>query len=90
MFRLDAKTKDYIFKNMINGCKYHNFDYVASFDKNGRITGLKITNNKVTYNISDIGIMGVSLLVKEDYHGISSLWDIKKLFDFIDKITKGE
>lgn len=65
MFRLDAKTKDCIFKNIINGCKYHNFDYIASFDKNGRITGLKIINNKVTYNISDIGIMGVSLLVKK-------------------------
>lgn len=83
MFKLDNKTKNYIFKNMIKGCEHNNFDYVTSFDKNGHINGLKITNNKVTYNISDIGIMGVSLLVKEDYNSTSALWDITKLFEFI-------
>lgn len=82
MFKLDAKTKDYIFKNMINGCKTHNFEWVASFDKLGNINALKITNNNIDYNITDIGIMGVSLLVKEDDR-TSALWNILKLFDFI-------
>lgn len=83
MFKLDKKTKHYIFNNIANGCKHNNFDYVTSFDQDNYINGIKITHNKVTYNISDIGVMGVSLLVKEDYNNVSSLWGIKKLFDFI-------
>ena len=88
MYKLDTKTKNYIFNNMIKGCKYNNFDYVASFDNNGNINALKITHHNVTYNISDMGIMGVSLLVKEDSNGCSSLWDIRKLFDFIKENNK--
>lgn len=83
MFKLDKKTKNYIFKNIIKGCKIYNFDYVAKFDKNNYIESLIISNNNVTYNISEIGIMGVSLLVKEDHNSISSLWNIIKLFEFI-------
>lgn len=82
MLELDTKTKNYIFNNMINGCKHNNFDYVAKFDTNNNIIGLKITHNNINYNISNIGIMGVSLLVKEDSKN-TALWDIKKLFNFI-------
>ena len=55
MFRLDTKTKNYVFNNMVNGCKNNGFDYTASLDNNGNIKALKITHNNVTYNISDIG-----------------------------------
>lgn len=82
MKELDTKTKDYIFNNMINGCKRNNFDYVSKFDTNGNIVALKITHNNINYNISNIVIMGISLLVKEDSKN-TQLWDIKKLFDFI-------
>ena len=87
MFRLDTKTKNYVFNNMMNGCKNYGFDYTASLDNNGNIKALKITHNNVTYNISDIGIMGIALLVKEDYKS-TSLWNIKQLFDFIKENNK--
>lgn len=88
MFRLDTKTKNYVFNNMVNGCKNNGFDYTTSLDNNGNIKALKITHNNVTYNISDIGIMGIAILVKEDYNGHSSLWNIKQLFDFIKENNK--
>lgn len=87
MLWLDTKTKNYVFNNMVNGCKNNGFDYTASLDNNGNIKALKITHNNVTYNISDIGIMGVVLLVKEDYKS-TSLWNIKQLFDFIKENNK--
>lgn len=87
MIKLDTKTKNYIFNNIINGCKKHKFEWVASFDKLGNINALKITNNNIDYNITDIGIMGVSLLVKEDDR-TSALWNISKLFDFIENNNK--
>lgn len=88
MFWLDAKTKNYVFNNMVNGCKNNGFDYTTSLDNNGNIKALKITHNNVTYNISDIVILGVSLLVKQDYNGLPSLWSIKQLFDFIKENNK--
>lgn len=87
MFWLDTKTKNYVFDKMVNGCKNNGFDYTASLDNNGNIKALKITHNNVTYNISDIGIMGIALLVKEDYKS-TSLWNIKQLFDFIKENNK--
>lgn len=87
MLWLDTKTKNYVFDKMVNGCKNNGFDYTASLDNNGNIKALKITHNNVTYNISDIGIMGISLLVKEDYKS-TSLWNIKQLFDFIKENNK--
>ena len=87
MFWLDIKTKNYVFNNMVNGCKNNGFDYTTSLDNNGNIRALKITHNNVTYNISDIGIMGIALLVKEDYKS-TSLWNIKQLFDFIKENNK--
>lgn len=82
MFRLDTKTKNYVFNNIIKGCKNYRLDYVTSLDHDGNIKGIKINNN-IIYNINDIGVMGVSLLAKEDHNGFSSLWDIRKLFEFI-------
>lgn len=87
MLWLDTKTKNYVFDKMVNGCKNNGFDYTTSLDNNGNIKALKITHNNVTYNISDIGIMGISLLVKEDYKS-TSLWNIKQLFDFIKENNK--
>ena len=87
MFWLDIKTKNYVFNKMVNGCKNNGFDYTANLDNNGNIKALKITHNNVTYNISDIGIMGIALLVKEDYNS-TSLWNIKQLFDFIKENNK--
>lgn len=87
MFWLDIKTKNYVFNKMVNGCKNNGFDYTANLDNNGNIKALKITHNNVTYNISDIGIMGIALLVKEDYKS-TSLWNIKQLFDFIKENNK--
>ena len=87
MFWLDTKTKNYVFDKMVNGCKNNGFDYTTSLDNNGNIKALKITHNNVTYNISDIGIMGISLLVKEDYKS-TSIWNIKQLFDFIKENNK--
>lgn len=87
MLWLDTKTKNYVFDKMVNGCKNNGFDYTASLDNNGNIKALKITHNNVTYNISDIGIMGIALLVKEDYKS-TSLWNIKQLFDFIKENNK--
>lgn len=87
MLWLDTKTKNYVFDKMVNGCKNNGFDYTASLDNNGNIKALKITHNNVTYNISDIGIMGIALLVKEDYNS-TSLWNIKQLFDFIKENNK--
>lgn len=87
MLWLDTKTKNYVFDKMVNGCKNNGFDYTANLDNNGNIKALKITHNNVTYNISDIGIMGIALLVKEDYNS-TSLWNIKQLFDFIKENNK--
>lgn len=87
MFRLDTKTKNYVFNNIVNGCKNNGFDYTASLDNNSNIKTLKIAHNNVIYNISDIGIMGIALLVKEDYNS-TSLWNIKQLFDFIKENNK--
>ena len=82
MLRLDPKAKHYVFENMINDCKHNNFEYTPSFNKDGYITTLKITHNNIDYIVSDIGIMGVSLLVVEDSN-VSVLWNIQKLFEFI-------
>lgn len=82
MYWLNSKTKNYVFKHIVAGCKNYGFDCECGLDKNDHITSVKITHNNITYNISNIGIMGTTLLVKED-SGISGLWNIRKLFEFI-------
>ena len=37
MLWLDTKTKNYVFNNMVNGCKNNGFDYTTSLDNNGNI-----------------------------------------------------
>lgn len=83
MYYLDTKAKNYIFKSIINGCDHNKLKSTPSFDKDGNIVNLLIENGKMKYNISDIGFMGITLLVKEDYNGTTTFWGIRELLQFI-------
>lgn len=86
MIKLTKKQKDKIFENLINGCKHRNFKVVATYlGKN--IISIKIINNNIEYNITDIGIMGCSLLFKED-STITSLFSASELLKFIENNNK--
>lgn len=87
MIQLNRKTKHIIFKNLVNDCENFGFNWAIAFDKDHYITSLKITYNKVDYNIYDIGIMEYSLILKENSSGVS-IWSPPKLFEFIKNNNK--
>ena len=75
------EAKNYIFKSIINGCDHNKLKSTPSFDKDGNIVNLLIENGKMKYNISDIGFMGITLLVKEDYNGTTTFWGIVTIYN---------